>query len=451
MKAPEIALPANGWEPRHYQQPIWDYLDDGGKRAVAVWHRRAGKDALCLNWAGVSAHRRVGSYWHLLPEYAQARKALWTAVNPHTGRNIIDEAFPKGIRKRTRDQEMFIEFNCGSTWQLLGSDKYDSLVGSPPVGVVFSEWALADPRAWDYVRPILAENGGWALFIYTPRGRNHGLRLLEHARRDPAWFNQVLPAQLTGALSSDVLDGERRELIALWGEEEGERLFDQEYGCSFETPIRGAYYGKVLARLEASNHMRAVPYDPRYPVITGWDLGIGDSTAIWFVQLIAAEVRVIDFYQSSGQGLDHYAKVLKGKPYAYQEHFLPHDGGARELGTGKTREETLKMLQVGRVQVLPRQDVDDGINAVRNLLPSCYFDMDACAAGLDALRSYRSDYDESARVLKRTPVHDWCSHPADAFRYLAEGLRGSLPLDHKGRVVSARTLRPRRAAGVPIN
>ena len=448
-----VQVPANGWHPRLYQQRLWDYLegDDetkGGRRAVAVWHRRAGKDALCLNWECVAAHQRIGNYWHMLPEYAQARKAMWTAVNPHTGIRIIDEVFPKALRKRTRDQEMFIEFKNGSTWQLLGSDKYDSLVGSPPIGVVFSEWALADPRAWDYLRPIMAENGGWALFIFTPRGRNHALRLLEYARTDDAWFGEVLTVDQTKAISKEALEAEMRELVGVWGDEEGQRIFDQEYGCSFETPIRGAYYGRILSRIEAAGHIRHVPYDSRFPVKTGWDLGIGDSTAIWFAQAIGSEVRIIDFYQSSGQGLDHYAKLLKTKPYAYEEHIIPHDGGARELGTGKTREETLKRLEIGRLRILPLQAVDDGINAARILLPSCYFDIDRCEAGLEALRAYRSEFDEKHNTLRATPVHDWSSHPADAFRYLALGLTASLPLDNKGRIVSPRSLRGSRARGL---
>jgi phage terminase large subunit len=427
-----IQLPANNWFPREYQQPLWSYLEGGGKRAAVFWHRRAGKDACCLHWAAVAAHQRKGNYWHMLPEYAQARKAIWTAVNPITGVRIIDECFPKQVRKTTREDQMFIEFLNGSSWQVLGSDRYDSLVGSPPVGVVFSEWALANPAAWDYIRPILADNDGWALFITTPRGRNHALKLLELARSNSDWFAEVLTVDQTRAISQKVLEGERRELMALWGEDEGERLFDQEYNCSFTSPVRGSYYGKVLARIEGAGHIRNLPYDSRYPVVTAWDLGIGDATAIWFVQTIASEVRVIDFYQATGQGLDHYAKILRMKPYSYLEHLLPHDAEARELGTGKTRQETLKRLDIGRIRVIPQQRVDDGINAVRTLLEHCYFDQVKCEKGLDALRSYHCDFDERNNTIRRTPVHDWASHPADAFRYLALGLRTFTPASHVG-------------------
>ena len=161
---PTIQLPADGWRPRPYQRDVWNYLERGGKRAVAVWHRRAGKDEFCLRWASVAAFQKVGNYWHMLPMANQARRAIWEAVNPHTGKRRIDEAFPVALRETTREQEMMIRFKNGSTWQVVGSDNYDSLVGAPPVGVTFSEWALADPRAWAFIRPILLENDGWALF-----------------------------------------------------------------------------------------------------------------------------------------------------------------------------------------------------------------------------------------------------------------------------------------------
>ena len=180
-----IRLPFNNWQPRLYQKKLWTHLENGGQRAVAVWHRRSGKDEVALHWTACAMHRRIGTYWHMLPEASQARKAIWEAINPHTGKRRIDEAFPPAVRSTTRDNEMFIRIRPGSTWQVIGSDNYNSLVGSPPVGVVFSEWALADPQAWAYVRPILRENGGWAVFIYTPRGRNHGATFYEGHQGDP--------------------------------------------------------------------------------------------------------------------------------------------------------------------------------------------------------------------------------------------------------------------------
>ena len=177
-------LPAGGWQPRAYQKPVWDYFKGGGKRAVCVWHRRSGKDEFCLHLAAVKAHERPATYWHMLPEAAQARKAIWDAVNPVTGRRRIDEAFPRAARTLTREADMFIRLSSGSTWQVVGSDNYNSLVGTPPIGIVFSEFALADPSAWAYLSPILEENGGWAAFVTTPRGRNHAWRMFRYAERN---------------------------------------------------------------------------------------------------------------------------------------------------------------------------------------------------------------------------------------------------------------------------
>jgi phage terminase large subunit len=203
-----IELP-HDWSPRDYQQPLWNYLHAGGKRAEAIWPRRHGKDDVALHYTAMAAHERVGVYWHLLPQHNQSRKAIWDAVNPHTGKRRIDEAFPVELRATTREQDMVIRFKNGSLWQVIGSDNYDALVGTPPVGVVFSEWALSDPQAWSMIRPILAENEGWALFITTPRGRNHAHRMYEMARESEDWFCERLTALDTGVFSDETLERER--------------------------------------------------------------------------------------------------------------------------------------------------------------------------------------------------------------------------------------------------
>lgn len=417
--AKKILLP-NDWRPRDCQMDAWGYLENGGKRAVEVWHRRAGKDSVCLNWAAVAAHQRVANYWHMLPEAAQARKAIWDAVNPHTGVRLIDQAFPRELRATTREQDMLIRFKNGSTWQVLGSDNYNSLVGSPPAGVVFSEWSLCDPAAWDYLRPILAENGGWAFFIYTPRGKNHGYRMLRLAQETPGWHWQILTAEETGIIPPEVLDQERAELIRLYGPDDGLQRFNQEYLCSFDAGVTGAYYATILRELEAAKRLRPFSWAPDTPVHTAWDLGMGDSTAIWFIQEVGPEIRLIDYYENTGQSLAHYLKVLRDKPYVYGTHYAPHDIEVRELGTGRSRKEVAWELGID-FQVVRKATLEDGIDAVRLMLPQCWINTDACERGLECLWNYHKEWDDKRRDFAARPYHDWSSHAADALRYYALG------------------------------
>jgi hypothetical protein len=429
MSRASLTLP-NNWRPRDYQLPAWRYLEHGGKRAVLCWHRRSGKDDVMLHHTACQMVQRPGNYWHMLPQANQARKAVWDAINPHTGKRRIDEAFPVELRETTREQEMMIRFrptsmSPASTWQVVGSDNYQSLIGSPPISVAYSEYALSDPNSWAFLRPILLENGGTAAFISTPRGRNHFQRLLELAKSEPGWFAQTLTVADTGVMSAEAIARERRELTAERGEDEAENIINQEYFCSFDAAIPGSYYGKIIARLEADGRIGDVPHDPRLPVFTAWDLGVGDSTAIWFAQQTrAGAVRIIDYYENSGVGADHYARIVSERGYNYEGHYLPHDADDREWGNNATsRVETLKSLKVRPTRVLPRASVDDGVNAVRVLLPRCSFDAVKCERGLDALRQYQKTWDEKLRTFSLRPLHDWSSHAADAFRYLAQGLR----------------------------
>lgn len=413
MPGLEITLP-NQWQARPYQIPLWRFLREGGKRAVAVWHRRAGKDDIGLHWTCVALHKRVATYWHMLPEASQARKAIWEAINPHTGIRRINEAFPLELREVTRENEMLIRFKCGSTWQVVGSDNYDSLMGAPPVGIVFSEYAISKPAAWDFLRPILRENNGWALFIYTARGQNHGADLYNMALANPDWFCERLTVADTGNVA--LADAERKDGMS-------ESMIQQEYYCSFDAAVVGSYYGELLGAAEIEKRIGFMPYDAATLVTTAWDLGYGDDTSIWFAQLIGKEVRLIDYYENRGVGLDHYSKILNEKPYSYTRHLLPHDGSKGELIAGTTIIESAQKLLGKNVEVLPRISVEDGINAARVLLPRCTFDATRCAAGLKALRLYRRAYDENRKVFSDKPLHDWTSHAADAFRYLAMGLK----------------------------
>lgn len=436
----------------------WKAAEQGVKRSLLIWHRRAGKDEVALHEAAIAAHQRPATYWHMLPEYAQARKAIWNAVNPHSGKRRIDEAFPDELRANTNEQEMFIRFKSGATWQVVGSDRYNAAVGTPPAGIVFSEWALSNPAAWGYLAPILLENGGWARFITTPRGRNHCKKMLDMARTDPKWFAQVLTINDTGAVSQEAVEQQRKEYHALFGEDQGDALIEQEYYCSFEAAILGAYWGKEMAKAEREGRICSVGYEQALPVHTAWDLGVGDSTAIWFFQVHGPDVRVIDHYEAHGYGVDHYVQVLKDKRYAYGNDYVPHDAKVREWtnsgpnGLAKTRVETL--IQLKRKPVLvPLHTLDDGINAARRTLGRCVFDADKCANGIEALRQYKREWDEDALVFRNTPRHDWTSHSADGFRYLAmawQQLAGIPTMKEPGKTIHNMTLNDLWKASKPV-
>jgi phage terminase large subunit len=428
-----ITLP-NNWTPRPYQRKVWDYLENGGKRACIIWPRRHGKDDLALHWTACAAMQRVGVYWHCLPQANQSRRAIWDAVNENTGIRRIDEAFPDSICEVKRSQDMHIRFINGSVWTLVGSDNYDSLVGSPPVGLVFSEFALADPAAWGYLRPIVANNDGWAMFITTPRGRNHASKLYDYAQLHPdQWFSELLTAKDTNLLTEAQLDRELEEYIASFGEETGTSLFRQEYMCSFDTAVVGSYYGALLDKAEDDGRITNVQYDPALPVTTAWDLGIGDATGIWFFQMVGSEIRVIDYYEASGEGLSYYAKYLNSLPYVYDQHIMPHDIRVRELGTGKSRYEQGLQLGIKPIHIARSLPIDDGINATRSILPRCWFDKRKCSQGLTHLKEYRKEYDEKRGEYKSKPRHDASSHAADSFRYYAVGYeKKHVPIPVKG-------------------
>ena len=264
----------NNWNPRLYQRPLWKYLSSGGTRAVAVWHRRSGKDSLAINWTSKAVMQRVGVYWHMLPLNTQARKVIWDGIDKQ-GRRLIYQAFPPEIIKAVNSQEMKIEFINGSIWQCVGSDNYNALVGGNPVGVVFSEYSIADPAAWDFIRPILAENGGWALFIYTPRGHNHGYTLYNQAKQ-AGWFTELLTVEQTGAVPLSAVDDERKAGMS-------EAMIQQEFYCSFEAVSEEEL--KLISFEAAQKALDAeVMQSEQLPLIVGVDPARfgDDKTAIAF-------------------------------------------------------------------------------------------------------------------------------------------------------------------------
>jgi phage terminase large subunit len=427
--------------------PLWGYLEHGGKRAVEIAHRRWGKDEVALHRACCAAHERIGGLWHMLPEFSQARKAIWTAVNPLTGRRRIDEAFPHELRENTNDQEMFIRFKIGSTWQVIGSDNYDRLVGASVAGVVFSEWARAKPAAWAYIAPIVAENNGWAVFITTPIGRNHAHKLLEMARSDPEWFAEVSTIADTKAVSIEVMEKQRIEYHKLYGVDAGDSLIEQEWYCSFEAAILGAYWGKEIAQAEREGRITNVDVDPNYPVHTAWDLGIDDAMAIWFFQCIAGQIRLVDYHEGHGYGIAHYAALIiqKSKDRGYERgtDYVPHDARQREMTSsghdGKAKQRIEVMIECGlKPKVIASHHVIDGISAVRQVLPKCWWDKERCEQGLEAERQYQTEWDDDTKTFKKTPLHNWASHGADAKRTLAIAYReiAPLPLPERGRMLT---------------
>jgi len=407
------------WTPRPYQLPLWSFLEHGGKRAVAVWHRRAGKDTVGLNWTAVASMQRPGLYWHMLPTYQQGRKIVWDGINKD-GRKFLDY-WPPEMIENVNNTEMKLEFKNGAIWQVVGTDNVDRLVGANPVGCVLSEYSLQDPRAWNYIRPILAENEGWALFIYTPRGRNHGYTLYKTARDNDSWFGQVLTVDDTGAITPEAVQDERDAAMP-------EEMIKQEFYCSFDASLVGAYYADQMSKAQDDGRICKVPFEPALPVITAWDLGMHDYTAIWFAQQDRTANRVIDYYEASGLGLEAYARVLKSKPYTYSEHLAPRDIEVREMGTGKSRKEIARNFGI-TFRTVPQIGVQDGINVVRQFLPKCYFDAHNTDAGLECLKQYTKDFDHKKNMFRDKPAHNWASHGADAFRMLAVGLRNPINLE----------------------
>jgi phage terminase large subunit len=394
---------------RWYQRPFHEYLiNTPSARAIEIAHRRWGKDEIVLSAFCEMAHRRIGSYWHCLPEYNQGRKAIWTAVNANTGKRRIDEAFPGEVRENTNETEMFIRLKCGSTWQVIGSDRYDATVGAGPVAIAYSEWALSNPSAWAYHRPMLEENGGTAAFITTPRGRNHAYNMYQMARDNPRWFAEVSTVHDTGALSPEQLDESLKEYVALYGEDIGRAQFAQEYECSFNAAILGAFYAREMALVRKEGRIAEIEPDTTRPVHRAWDIGVRDDTSIWWFQVVGMQVFVLDCYTQSGVGLDHYAEIIeqRRKTHGWEDgnDFVPHDAKVKEWGTGRTRVETMQKYGF-EPAVVPMASKLDGVNAARRTLARCVFHPRCEEVGIAAFRA--------------DAVHDWTSHLADAFRYMS--------------------------------
>lgn len=409
---PSIKIP--NFEPRPYQIPFLKAMDEGCKRALLVWHRRAGKEVACFNWLVKQAFwHRIGTYVYFFPTTSLGRRILWDGANKQ-GKRFMDY-IPKQIIKSKNSVEMKITLTNGSVIQIIGTDNILN-VGINPVGCVFSEYSLQNPACWTYVRPILRENGGWAIFNMTPRGKNHGYEMYLMAKNNPAWFCQRLSITDTNVLTEADIDEERAEGMS-------EDLIQQEYYCSFEQGIEGAFYAKLLSIADTEGRITDVPYDPHLPVDTFWDLGVSDPSVILFTQNTGMSIRVIDMYHCQGEGLQHYARLLQEKAeklkYVYGTHWAPHDIQVRELGSGaRSRLMIAKDLGIN-FRIVPNIPILDGIEHVRGIFNKLWIDKRKCKHLLACLEAYHKEYNERMQCYKDKPAHDWSSHGADCARYMA--------------------------------
>src|SRR3990167_1305689 len=383
--------------PRTYQRRVQEAWRAGGKRLVTVWHRRAGKDVTWLAITLEALLRRPGLYFHVFPTFAQGRDALWIATSPPEEGEVRPkrhlEIFPRELVASVNETEMQVRFTTGAIWQIMGADHPDSLRGTNPLGVVFSGWAAYDRARWD---------AAW----FADR------KTIRETRRDGVGESGA------PVIAEAVLDEKRREG---WPEEE----IAQEYLCSFDASLVGAYYGDQLRAAEADGRVTRVPWEPTVPCVTAWDLGYDDATAIWVVQAVGRELRVLDYLEAQGEFVPYFAKQLKTLEYVYGEHLLPHDAAAENIRAEQTIEGQLRALGIRPTRIVPKAPVETGIQAVRALFPRLVFDAARCRLGLERLAAYRKRKDQQTQEYRGAPVHDVASDAADALRTLAMGLRRS--------------------------
>ena len=369
--------------------------------------------------------KRKGQYYHLFPTARQARKAIWDGID-RDGLKVMDH-FPKEVIASKNETDMKVTLTNGSIYQLVGTDMgLDWLGGTNPVGLLFSEYPIMSPKAWDFLRPIIRENDGIALFVYTPRGQNHGHRMYEMAQNNDSWFCSKLTVEDTcrdsdgedgsRVVSADDLEEERREGM-------DEQMIQQEYYCSFHAAIPGAYFAKEMTRMETDGRFGRIPWEPKLRTSTYWDLGIDDSMSVVFAQQHGQEVRIIDYYEASGEGLPHFISEIKSKPYSYDSHNAPWDIEVRELTTGKTRRETARSLGINFRVGKKVNKKEEAIEQARQLLSRTWMDRRKCEKLISALRNYHKEYDDKNQVFKARPVHNWASHGADSFMELAMSIR----------------------------
>jgi hypothetical protein len=422
---------------RPYQGRFMDFYDHGGRNGIFVWHRRAGKDLVALHQIVKMAMKQRGMYWHCLPSYAQARKAVWNNFNNTTGERLLRSVLPKEIVRHPEEfrpqGEMLIELINGSMIQLIGSDSIDNIVGAGPRHVTFSEFALCKPNSYDLVRPMLRENGGSVAFITTPRGKNHAWKIWEMAGRTRGWMRDLQTLDDTEAWrgwrkeDSDLFFGSAQEVIDVETAAGMQpELARQEYRCDFEAALVGSVWGDLLETIEKSGRICKFEPSSARPVFVHFDLGRNDSTAIWIWQVNGDEIDVLYHYESHGKGLSHYFEkvdaALRDLGLQLNTIWLPHDASADTLVSDLSIEDQfIERYGPVKVKIVPKLSALDGIQAGRWLLQQKVRFHARCAEydGIEALKQYHYEFDEVRHVFTNRPEHDWSSHTADAFRYLA--------------------------------
>lgn len=400
--------------PRDYQRSLVNAFEAGKvKRFVAIWPRRAGKDICALNLLVRSALKRVGTYFYIFPTFSSGRRIIWDAIDI-SGNRVMQYYIPEEIVESRNEQMMRIRLINGSQIQILGSDNFDnSLIGTNAVGMVFSEYALQDPRAWSFSIPILKASNGWALFCSTVRGRNHFYDLYNAVKDLPEWFCEKLTVENTKHISLEEIEKE------ISSGQISRDLALQEFWNDFNLGVEGSYYGKYIDDLRRKGQITSVMWEPYLPVFTVFDLGYNDPTVILFVQLHNNQIRIIDYYENNKKGLEHYAKVLKDKPYSYAKHIAPFDIAVHDLSTGISRWKMMHDLGITFMRYSDKApSIDDGIEAVRRALPRVWIDEKTCQPLIKSLENYRQEFDNKKKIYKSSPLHDNNSHSADAMRYL---------------------------------
>lgn len=401
------------YEPREQFQPLHKRKE---RWACMVCHRRAGKTVSAVHELVIRAlytKKKNARYAYIAPFRSQAKNIAWV---------YLKEAV-QGIAKRIRESDLRVELPNGAWITLYGADNPDNIRGLYHDGVVLDEYGDCRPSLWgQVVLPTLADRKGWALFIGTPKGKNHFHEIYERSKSEKGWFSLTLKASESGILDSEELSEMQSQM--------DESEYDQEMECNFNAAVKGTYYADLIRFLETKGHIRPriVRYDPTLPVKMAADLGRTDNTAMWFWQETAFGVNIIDYYENQGQDLDHYIEMLNNKPYRYEEIWLPHDAKAKTLATKRSTVEQM-LLAKFPCRVVPKLGVQHGIDAVRYVLKRVRIDQEKCFNGVEALRAYKRKYNELTKQYDNSPHHDWASDGADAFRYFSLVVKDSMKFD----------------------